>query len=34
MEDLELIPFADPLLKKAPELFDFEKEDAKEVSER
>ncbi len=34
MEDLELIPFADPLLKKAPELFDFEKEDAKEISER
>lgn len=34
MEKEKLISFTDPLLKKAPELFDFEKEDAKEVSKR
>ena len=30
----KLISFNDPLLKKAPELFDFEKDDAKEISNR
>lgn len=34
MEELKLISFNDPLLKKEPELFDFEKEDAKTISER
>jgi peptide deformylase len=30
----KLISFNDPLLKRAPELFDFEKDDAKEISKR
>lgn len=30
----KLISFNDPLLKKTPELFDFEKDDAKEISNR
>lgn len=34
MEKLELISFNDPLLKKVPELFDFEKDDAKELSKQ
>ena len=31
LNNLELVPFNDPLLRKAPELFDFDKHDAKEV---
>lgn len=34
MEKEKLISFTDPLLKKEPERFDFEKEDAKEISKR
>jgi peptide deformylase len=34
MEKEKLISFTDPLLKKEPERFDFEKEDAKAISER
>ena len=34
MEKEKLIGFNDPLLKKEPELFDFEKDDAKEISKR
>ena len=34
MEKLKLISFTDPLLKRAPALFDFEKENAEEISER
>ena len=34
MEKLKLISFNDPLLKRAPALFDFEKENAEEISER
>jgi len=34
MEKEKLISFTDPLLKKEPERFDFEKDDAKEISKR
>jgi peptide deformylase len=34
MEELKLVPFADPKLKSTPSLFDFEKENAEEISER
>lgn len=34
MEELKLLPFADPFLKKKPKDFDFEKEDAKELSRK
>jgi peptide deformylase len=34
MEDLELISFTDPLLKKAPADFNFEENDAKDISEK
>ena len=33
MEKLKLISFNDPLLKREPEIFDFEKDNAKELSE-
>ena len=34
MEDLKLLPFGDPFLKKKPKEFDFEKDDAKELSRK
>ena len=34
MEKLKLISFNDPLLKRSPALFDFEKENAEELSEQ
>lgn len=34
MEDLQLISFNDPLLKKIPADFDFEENDAKDISEK
>jgi len=34
MEELKLIPFADPMLKNVPSLFDFENDNAEELSER
>ena len=42
MEDLEitetsgltLLPFSEPMLRKVPEDFDFEKEDPKELKEK
>ena len=33
-DELKLIPFADPMLKVEPSLFDFDKEDAVEIGER
>jgi peptide deformylase len=32
VDELELIPFTDPILKRKPNPFDFEKEDAKEIT--
>jgi len=32
VDQLELIPFTEPLLKRKPKPFDFEKEDAKEIT--
>ena len=32
VDKLELIPFTDPILKRKPNPFDFEKEDAKEIT--
>ena len=34
MEELKLISFVDPLLKREPALFDFEKDNAEEISEQ
>lgn len=34
MEELKLVPFVDPLLKRAPAHFDFEKDNAEEISEQ
>ena len=34
MKELELLPFGDPFLSNKPSEFDFEKEDARELSLR
>ena len=34
VDELELIPFNDPLLKRKPTPFDFEKDNAKEIKEK
>ena len=34
VDELNLIPFNDPLLKRKPKPFDFEKDDAKDISKR
>lgn len=34
VDELELIPFNDPLLKRTPAPFDFEKEDAEDIKKR
>ena len=34
VDQLDLIPFNDPLLKRKPKAFDFEKDDAKDISKR
>ena len=34
MEELNLLPFNDDLLKRKPEPFDFEKHDAKEIKDK
>ena len=31
VDELHLLPFNDPLLKRKPEPFDFDKHDAKEI---
>ena len=34
MEELKLLPFVDPKLKMPPDIFNFEKENAEEISEQ